>query len=118
MRVLPLGGGSAARLGFSGARRGSAEPTAECVIAGSDKMQFLEKLAEIENKYEELTARLGDPKVLADAALYPKTAKAHSELREIVEKYRQWKEIDKDMAETRTLLEESTPDPAMKALAQ
>jgi peptide chain release factor 1 len=81
-------------------------------------MHFLEKLAEIENRYEELTARLGDPKVLADPALYPKTAKAHSELREIVEKYRQWKGIDKALAETKTLLEESTSDPAMKALAQ
>jgi peptide chain release factor 1 len=81
-------------------------------------MHFLEKLADIENKYEELTARLGDPKVLADAALYPKTAKAHSELREIVEKYRQWKEIHKGLSETKTLLEESTSDPAMGALAQ
>jgi len=81
-------------------------------------MHFLEKLAEIENRYEELTARLGDPKVLADPALYPKTAKAHSDLREIVEKYRQWKGIDKALAETKTLLEESTSDPAMKALAQ
>jgi len=81
-------------------------------------MHFLEKLAEIENKYEELTARLADPQVLADAVLYPKTAKAHSELREIVEKYRQWKEIEKGLAETKMLLEESTSDPAMKALAQ
>jgi peptide chain release factor 1 len=81
-------------------------------------MHFLEKLAEIENKYEELTARLGDPQVLADAALYPKTAKAHSELREIVEKYRLWKDIDRGLAETKTLLDESTSDPAMKALAQ
>jgi peptide chain release factor 1 len=81
-------------------------------------MHFLDKLADIENKYEELTTRLGDPKVLADAALYPRVAKAHSELREIVEKYRQWKEIDRGLAETKTLLEESTSDPAMKALAQ
>src|SRR6516225_11980412 len=81
-------------------------------------MHFLEKLAEIENKYEELSARLGDPKVLADATLYPKTAKAHSELREIVEKYRQWRELDKGLAETKTLLEESSSDLAMKALAQ
>jgi peptide chain release factor 1 len=81
-------------------------------------MQLLEKLAEIENKYEELTAQLGNPRLLADPALYPKTAKAHSELREIVEKYRQWKELDKSVAETKALLDESSSDPAMKALAQ
>ena len=81
-------------------------------------MHFLEKLAEIENKYEELTTQLGNPKVLADPALYPKTAKAHADLREIVEKYRQWKEIGKNLAETEVLLEESSSDPAMKTLAQ
>ncbi len=81
-------------------------------------MHFLEKLAEIENKYEGLTTQLGDPKVLADPALYPKTAKAHADLREIVEKYRDWKEISKSLAETEVLLEESSSDPAMKTLAQ
>jgi peptide chain release factor 1 len=50
--------------------------------------------------------------------LYQRTAKAHAELREIVEKYRQWKELEKGVAETETLLEESSSDPAMKALAQ
>ncbi len=81
-------------------------------------MHFLEKIAEIEKKYEELNSQLGDPEVLADPALYQKTAKSHAELREIVEKYRQWKETSQSLHETRSLLEESASDPAMKALAQ
>jgi peptide chain release factor 1 len=81
-------------------------------------MHFLKKLAEIENKYEELTAQLGNPKLLADPALYSKTAKAHADLREVVEKYRQWKRIDKSLADTQALLDESSSDPAMKTLAQ
>jgi peptide chain release factor 1 len=80
-------------------------------------MQFLEKLAEIEAKYDELTAQLGDPAVLADQALYQKTAKAHSELSEIVEKYREWKSIRKSLEETKALLEEASTDAEMKALA-
>jgi peptide chain release factor 1 len=80
-------------------------------------MQFLEKLAEIETKYDELTAQLGDPTVLADQALYQKTAKAHSELSEIVEKYREWKSIRKSLEETKALLEEASTDAEMKALA-
>jgi protein subunit release factor A len=43
-------------------------------------MYFINKLAEIEAQYEELTRQLSRPEVLADAALYPKTAKAHREL--------------------------------------
>ena len=80
-------------------------------------MHFLEKLAEIESKYDELTAQLGDPAVLADQALYQKTAKAHSELSEIVEKYREWKSLRKSFEETKALLEEASTDAEMKALA-
>ena len=80
-------------------------------------MQFLEKLAEIEAKYDELTAQLGDPAVLADQALYQKTAKAHSELGEVVEEYREWKSIRKELVETKALLEEASTDAEMKALA-
>src|SRR2546426_11700872 len=81
-------------------------------------MQFLEKLAEIEKKYEELTAQLGDAEVLADPSRYQKAAKALAELSEIVEKYRQWKEIRRAIADTKALIEESSSDPALKALAQ
>ncbi|MGA2476357.1 MAG: peptide chain release factor 1 [Terriglobia bacterium] len=80
-------------------------------------MHFSEKLAEIEAKYDALTAQLGDPAVLADQALYQKTAKAHSELSEIVEKYREWKSLRKSFEETKALLEEASTDAEMKALA-
>jgi peptide chain release factor 1 len=80
-------------------------------------MHFLEKLAEIENRYEELTAQLSDPEVLAEPGRYQKAAKAHSELREVVEKYRQWKDLQKSLKETKGLLEESSADAEMKTLA-
>jgi peptide chain release factor 1 len=80
-------------------------------------MHFSEKLAEIEAKYDALTAQLGDPAVLADQALYQKTAKGHSELSEVVEKYREWKSIRKSLEETKALFEEASADAEMKALA-
>src|SRR5579884_376172 len=81
-------------------------------------MHYLQKLDEIESKYEELTAQLSDSHTLADPALYQKTAKAHADLREMVEKYRQWKQAEKNLSETKLLLQESASDPALKALAQ
>jgi len=81
-------------------------------------MNFLNKLSEIEQKYEALTHQLGDPAVLADPAVYQKTAKAQSDLTEVVEKYREWKGIEKSLVETRTLLAESSSDPAMKEMAE
>ncbi len=80
-------------------------------------MHFFDKLAEIEAKYEQLTAQLGEAHILANPALYQKSAKAHADLREIVEKFREWKDIQKSLTETKTLHAESSSDPAMKALA-
>ena len=57
-------------------------------------MHFLEKLQEIEKKYEELTVQLGDARILADQTLYQKAAKSHADLREVVEKFREWKELE------------------------
>jgi peptide chain release factor 1 len=80
-------------------------------------MHFVDKLEEIEKRYDELTAQLGDPGVLSDTALYQKTAKAHSEVSQVVEKYREWKSIRKQLEETKALLAEASTDPEMKALA-
>ncbi len=81
-------------------------------------MHYLQKLDETEAKYDSLTEQLGDTRTLADPSLYQKTAKAHAELREVVEKYREWKAVKKNLHETRVLLGESGSDPAMKEMAQ
>jgi len=80
-------------------------------------MHFLEKLAEIESKFDELTAQLASAEVLADPSRYQKIAKARAELTEVVEKFRNWKAIQKSLQETQALLEESSSDPEMKAMA-
>jgi len=80
-------------------------------------MHFLDKLEEIEKKYDDLTMHLATRNVLEDPVLYQKTAKAHSELSEVVDKYRQWKGIRKGLEETKVLLEDASIDTEMKALA-
>ncbi|MBI2956318.1 MAG: peptide chain release factor 1 [Acidobacteria bacterium] len=74
---------------------------------------MFEKLDQVEARYEELTRELAQPEVLADSARYQKLAKAHAELRAVVEKYRRWKELERQVREARALLE----DPEMKTLA-
>ncbi len=80
-------------------------------------MHFIDKLAEIEARYEELTTQLSDARVLADPPRFQKAAKAHAELREVVEKYREWKGLKKSFDEAKTLLEVSSSDAEMKELA-
>ena len=81
-------------------------------------MHFVARLEEIEKRYEELTAALSDPQVLGDPSAYQKTAKSHSELQEIVERYREWKDVQKALVGTRSLLEDSSSDAEMRLLAQ
>lgn len=76
------------------------------------------KLDTLEKKFEELTTALTQPEILSDTAKYQKTAKAHSDLSEIVERYREYKELQKRLRETKQLLIDSSSDPEMKSMAQ
>ncbi len=71
---------------------------------------MLEKLASIESKYEELTELLGQPEVIADQNRLQKYAKAHSDLSEIVNKYRNYKDTLKQLEDTRTMLREEADE--------
>jgi peptide chain release factor 1 len=74
------------------------------------------RLAELRESYEELNQEISRPEVVQDAALYQKLAKRHAELREIVESYERHQSLERAIAETRELLDES--DPEMKAMAE
>jgi len=78
-------------------------------------MQYRQKLDEIEARFDELNRQMADPAVISDAERYRKTAKSHSELAEIVAKYREWKKADGDAREARQMLEE--PDPELRGMA-
>jgi peptide chain release factor 1 len=77
---------------------------------------FFQKLNSIESKYEELTQQLSSPEVLSDSSRYQKLARTHAELAEVVNKYREWREIDKNLTGTRQLSVEAD-DPEMKQMA-
>ncbi len=79
-------------------------------------MQFAQRLAESEKRFDDLTQQLSDPVVLNDGDLYRKAAKARSDLEEIVGKYREWKRLDDDMAQAKSMLTE--PDAELKQMAQ
>lgn len=56
---------------------------------------MIDRLEAIENRYEELNMRLADPSVMNDQEQYLKLMKEHSELTEIVEKFREHKKFKK-----------------------
>ncbi len=73
-------------------------------------MQFSEKLDQIERRFEQLTAQLADPIVINDGDAYRKAAKAHSDLAEVVSKYREWKKASSELQESRAMAADKDPE--------
>src|SRR3984957_16154761 len=80
-------------------------------------LTLYEKLDQIEHRYVEMTTELSSPEILNDSANYQKLARRHSELAEMVEKYREWKQIDKGLAEAKQMALEAD-DAEMKQMAE
>src|SRR5438093_1145649 len=76
---------------------------------------MIDKLNALEQKFEELNTLLADPSVIASPSTYQKHAKAYRELSEIVERFKQYKEVTRRIEETRALLE-TEDDPEMRSL--
>jgi peptide chain release factor 1 len=77
---------------------------------------MFDKLSTVESQYEELMARLGTTEVQSDAAEYRKAAKQLSDLEPLVQKYREYKAVQKDIEGSEELARGSDPD--MRELAQ
>lgn len=77
---------------------------------------MLDKLAEVEKRYLELEKLMSDPQLLVQQREYSRFAKERSELEEIVNCYREWRRVEREIRENRELLEEA--DEAMRDLAK
>ena len=84
---------------------------------GSEATKMFERLNQIEAKYDELTQALSSPEVINDSSKYQKTAKAHSDLSEIVEKYREYKDLQRGIDESKAMVAEES-DAELRAYAQ
>jgi peptide chain release factor 1 len=78
---------------------------------------MFERLEQLEKKYEDLAQQLADPSIVNDTAKYQKTAKAHSDLSEVVEKFREYKDLKRGIADSRALVASET-DAEMRAYAE
>src|SRR6266852_1621114 len=75
-----------------------------------------EKLDQLGNRYEEMTQQLSTAEAVSDSARFQKLAHKHSELAEIVNKHREFKQIEKDLAGAHQMVLENE-DPEMKQMA-
>ncbi|HHU86904.1 MAG: peptide chain release factor 1 [Pelotomaculaceae bacterium] len=78
---------------------------------------MFQKLDSLEERYEELGNLIGDPEVMAELSRWQQYVKSHSELTGVVETYREYKRVTKEIKEAKTLLNEES-DGEMRELAQ
>lgn len=75
---------------------------------------MFQRLEDVEKRYEELTVKISDPAEIAQNQTWQKLMKEHAELSPIVEKYREYKKLQKTIEESEDLLK----DPELKELAE
>ena len=78
---------------------------------------MLERLDQIEARYEELTNELSSPELLADRNAYTKATRQHRTLGEIVKKYRAWKTLKEELVGAQELAS-GVDDDEMQEMAQ
>ena len=71
---------------------------------------MIDRLEQLEQRYNELQAQFALPEVLNDHEKYQKTAKALREIEAPVEKYRELKQVQQGMADARAMLTETDAD--------
>ena len=77
---------------------------------------MLERLEQIESRYEELANELSSPELLGDRSAYTKATRQHRTLGEIVEKYRTWKTLKEELSGAQELAG-GTDDEEMQQMA-
>jgi peptide chain release factor 1 len=75
---------------------------------------MFDKLDQLEARYEELGAQLGDPALLSDQKKFQAVAKQHRDLEPTVEKFRQFRKLRDGIADAKAML----ADPDMREMAE
>jgi peptide chain release factor 1 len=71
---------------------------------------MFDKLTSVESRYDELMTRLGTTEVQSDPSEYKKAAKALAEIEPLVQKFREFKGVELDIAGAEELFRSADPD--------
>ena len=71
---------------------------------------MFQRLEDVEKRYEELNKLISDPEVISRQSEWTKLMKEHSDIEDIVLKYREYKTVSKNLEDAKEMME----DPEMK----
>jgi peptide chain release factor 1 len=79
---------------------------------------MLQKLANIEEKFRQLTASLSDPALVSDPQRIKKLSKERAELEPVVKKYEVYKKVQKDIEGSKEILNDDDTDADLQEMAE
>ncbi|HZJ93075.1 MAG TPA: peptide chain release factor 1 [Thiopseudomonas sp.] len=74
------------------------------------KASLVNRLDRLQERFEELTALLGDAQVITDQDKYRAYSKEYAEVEPVVMTFQAWRKTSSDLAEAQTLLKDADPD--------
>ena len=103
--------------GEQGRAEGLSQPKGRLLICCEGSKVMFDKLASIEERYNQLTEQMAQPEVATDHVRLQQIARELREIEAIVTAYRAYKEVDRQMIDAQQMLNESG-DAELRALAQ
>ena len=82
------------------------------------KASLLNKLDTLQERYEELTALLGDAEVISEQTRFRAYSREYAEVEPVVLAYRDWRKVQDDLEGAQALLKDSDPDMREMALEE
>ncbi len=79
---------------------------------------MLGKLAFLEEKYKDLSRQISDPEIINDQNRWTKLVKEHSDLEEVVTKYRQYRSVQEELEGANEILIDKDSDEELKEMAR
>ena len=77
-------------------------------------MEILNRLATIEGRFDQLAQQMSDPTLVSDQERYRQVTKSYSEMEKTVSKYREYKDVARQIQESQALMN----DEEMRAMAR
>ncbi|WP_462381994.1 peptide chain release factor 1 [Pseudomonas sp. Marseille-QA0892] len=74
------------------------------------KASLLNKLDTLQDRYEELTALLGEAEVIADQSRFRAYSKEYAEVEPVISTFREFRKVSSDLEGAQALLKDSDPD--------
>ncbi|MBA1201970.1 peptide chain release factor 1 [Pseudomonas capeferrum] len=74
------------------------------------KASLLNKLDTLQDRFEELTALLGDAEVISDQTRFRAYSREYAEVEPVITAYQEWRKVQDDLEGAQALLKDSDPD--------